>query len=335
MRTMTRHLRTWAASLAAVAVGLGAARVADASPSAKLTYLRGAGAEGCPDEAALRRAVAARLGYDVFFPWARRTVVAEIARGPRGFHARLQVVGEDGLVLGTRSLDATSQSCEEVTRALALAISIAVDDFGLDDAPPTPPAIEPPPPSSAPTVPSPVEPPPPAPAAIPAPTPPSTPPHFAVALSPIVSLLVAPGPSVGLEGSFEVRVSQAFSAGVELRADLPAKDSHGQVETHLSTVSLVPCLRAPRPLFVCVVASVGDFHESGVGVSNPQAHDAAFASVGPRVGVELPLGGRFFLRTHVEGAFVLLRHEVDLNGGPAFDLPVFAPSVGVGGGVLF
>lgn len=36
-----------------------------ASPSSRLVYVRGRGAETCPDEAALRAAVAARLGYDL------------------------------------------------------------------------------------------------------------------------------------------------------------------------------------------------------------------------------------------------------------------------------
>jgi hypothetical protein len=32
----------------------------------------------CPDEPALRKAVAARVGYDPFFPWAEQTVVVQI-----------------------------------------------------------------------------------------------------------------------------------------------------------------------------------------------------------------------------------------------------------------
>jgi len=140
--------------LATLVLSMGLARTARASPSAKLTYVRGLGAEKCPDEAALRKEVAARLGFDVFFPWARRTVVAEITKGPRGFRARLQILGEDGVVLGVRSIDATSDSCTDVAHALALAMSIAVDDFGLDDVPPpTPPPPSPEePPTPTPTL---------------------------------------------------------------------------------------------------------------------------------------------------------------------------------------
>src|SRR4051794_4640258 len=53
---------------------------AGASPASRLVYSRGVGAESCADESALRAAVATRLGYDPFFPWAPITVVAQIRR---------------------------------------------------------------------------------------------------------------------------------------------------------------------------------------------------------------------------------------------------------------
>jgi hypothetical protein len=60
---------------------------ARAAPTSRLTYVRGPGAEKCPDEAELRRAVAERLGYDPFFPAANRTIVAEITRTQGGYAA--------------------------------------------------------------------------------------------------------------------------------------------------------------------------------------------------------------------------------------------------------
>ncbi len=58
---------------------LSAGRAA-AAPTGRLVYSRAPGAESCADEATLRRSVAARVGYDPFFPWAKRTVVANLAR---------------------------------------------------------------------------------------------------------------------------------------------------------------------------------------------------------------------------------------------------------------
>jgi hypothetical protein len=329
------------AALVALTVSVGAPRPARASPSAKLTYLRGPGTEKCPNEAALRAAVAARLGFDVFFPWARRTVVAEIARGPRGYRAKLQIVGEDGVVLGVRAIDATSDSCEEVTRALALAISIAVDDFGLDDVPPPPTPDPTPSPTDDPrTGPDGVQP-----AArnprrtterreVPSTTT-STPTNLrlSASLAPRVSFLLAPATSVGLEAAFDVRFPRPFSLGVDLRGDLPA--SSGGIETNVLAASLVPCVRAPSPLLFCAVGSLGEFHETGVGISHATSGDALCLTLGARVGVELPLGPRFFLLGDADGAFVLIRHEVTLGSAPPFRLPVLSPSLSAGAGVLF
>jgi hypothetical protein len=76
--------------LVLVTASLGlTARVAGATPQARLVYSRGTGAEDCADEHALRRAVAARIGYDPFFPWAPKTVVASMGT----LHADIQVTG--------------------------------------------------------------------------------------------------------------------------------------------------------------------------------------------------------------------------------------------------
>jgi len=327
--------RRCASLLVALLVWTGLVANANASPSAKLTYVRGVGAEKCPDEAALRRAVAARLGFDVFFPWARRTVLAEITKGPRGFRAKLQIISEDGVVLGVRSLDATSDNCADVAQALALAMSIAVDDFGLDE--PPPPVAAPDPSPQAPSAPEPS-------AAAPLPPPPDDPseptsppatrgPRYSIALTPTLSLGIAPSPSVGLRGAFDVRLARSFSLGIGVQGDLPA--SGGHVQTHALSGSLVPCLLLPRPLFFCAVLSAGDFHEIGVGVINAQPGDALFVSIAPRVGVALPIGSRFFALAEADAAFVVLRPNVQVSGMPAFQPHILSPSLAVGGGVDF
>src|SRR5262249_10897903 len=100
-----------------------------ASPSSQLTYVRGAGAESCPDEAELRKAVAARLGYDPFFPSAGRTIAAQIERTRGGFAGELKMLDASGVSRGERKLPTTSHDCAEVVKSLALAISIAIDDL--------------------------------------------------------------------------------------------------------------------------------------------------------------------------------------------------------------
>ena len=87
--------------LSAVLFGLTAlAPVARASPTSRLTYVRGPGAETCPDEAQLRRAVTERLGYDPFFPFANRTIVAQIEKKGAGYAAELHILDASGVSMG-------------------------------------------------------------------------------------------------------------------------------------------------------------------------------------------------------------------------------------------
>jgi hypothetical protein len=321
----------------AIAVGI-LPSPAWSTPSARLTYVRGPGAERCPDEGELRRAVAARLGYDPFFPWASATVVAEIARRPRGFHGHVKILDEHGLVRGERALDATSEDCGDTMRALALAISIAVDDLATEPVPP--------PPAETPAqVEAPREPPPPTQAPPPeearAPTPPPSAARkevsFAAWMAPIASLGVAPAATLGAHLDAELRYRR-LSIGLEARADLPASastDVGGRVRTEVVLGSLVPCVREPAPLFVCGVLAVGSFSESGVDVAAPRSKSAVYAATGVRLGVELALRGSFFFVAHADGLVTLLRHTVQLDQTDVYTLSPVAASLGLGLGTRF
>src|SRR5271170_1386767 len=107
------------------------ASTASASPTARLVYSRAVGADSCPNEDALRRAVAARVGYDPFFAWANKTIVATMAADrPGGFTARVGLVDEGGTEHGTRDLH-TDGDCSDLLGASALAIAIAIDPRSL------------------------------------------------------------------------------------------------------------------------------------------------------------------------------------------------------------
>jgi len=112
-----------AAALAVVCVS----RASFAFPTSRLTYARGSGAEACPDETAVRQAVAARLGYDPFFPSAEKTIVARIVRTKDELRATVELVDEHGLMRGVRELKASAGQCGELVATMALAISIAID----------------------------------------------------------------------------------------------------------------------------------------------------------------------------------------------------------------
>ena len=120
-RIVRNALFVCAASGASV---LFAAR-AGASPSARLVYVRGPSAAACPDEAAFRSAVAQRVGYDPFFPWAKIAVVVEVVADGPAFTAHLVLVDDHGLSRGIRELHSGPRGCEGLVDTAALAVSIS------------------------------------------------------------------------------------------------------------------------------------------------------------------------------------------------------------------
>ncbi len=124
---------------------LASRRASAAAPTSRLVYSRSTDAASCPDEQVLRRAVAARVGYDPFFAWATRTIVAGITRRDVAFVATVDMVDDQGVSHGARELRTTGE-CGELLDAVALAIAIAIDPQSLSRTgpPPSPPAGEPP-----------------------------------------------------------------------------------------------------------------------------------------------------------------------------------------------
>ena len=339
----------------AMVAGLGMSRSAWAGAAAKLTYVRGAGAERCAEESELRASVATRVGYDLFFPWARKMVVVQIeAAGPRGYRGQVQIVDERGVVIGQRLLATKSDDCADLTRALALTISIAVDDRSLEYIPPAKPdsSISVPnpsagrPPSPVPATGEALEP-------ISAPTPSapvapeqatdtdvsndpgaSRPPLFAVSIAPLVAFNTAPSPAIGGELDGTVRFD-GFSLALGIRGDAPSSQSlaeGGGVSTWLMVGTLAPCVDF-FSLGICGLAEVGSFGESGRSISRPRSESAAFAAVGGRVRLTVPLFGRTFFVSHADLVAVLTRHTVEIDGSVVFEMPAASLALGAGLGL--
>jgi hypothetical protein len=109
----------------------------------------------------------------------------------------------------------------------------------------------------------------------------------------------------------------------------------GRITTTLVAGSILPCVRAPAPLFFCGVASIGEFHESGSGLASPRSGGALFGAVGPRAGVELPLARPFFFFAHADALATLTRHVVQVDGQDAFVIAPVTGSLGLGAGARF
>ena len=326
---------------------LATARNAYGGGSARLVYARAPEASSCPDESALRSAVAARLGYDPFFPWAKQTVVVQVWRESRQYKARLQLVDAAGLAHGTRTLASGQPGCAELFDAAALAISIAMDSLPKDEPPPTKAdgagsTAQGPPNDSAnaddaATAPAPAFAAAPAaatPTVEPAPAPPPAGPALRVDLG--VDLLgvtgVEPGPTVG-GAAFAGLRGRTVSASVEVRGDAPAStasaSSPGRVRAWSLQAALVPCARYRAASF-CAVGVLGQLHAQSTGITDPRAADGLFVAAGARVGFDWPLSERFSLRTHLDATVDLDRAHMQIGGKPAWTAPPLAGTAAAG-----
>ncbi len=174
------------------------------------------------------------------------------------------------------------------------------------------------------------------------PTPPTEPSpaprSFHVWLTPVASFGAAPATSLGGPGGHRGPVRGIVSLGVEGRADLPASASAlggARVSTNLVLGSLAACLRAPSPLFVCGLAAIGSFHESGSNLERAQSENAFFAALGARLGIALPLTRTFFFLAHADALSPLTRHIVQVDGQNVFEVSPVMGSFGIGAGATF
>ena len=314
-------------------------RESSAFPSSRLVYVRASGAEACPDEAALRRAVVARLGYDPFFPSADKTIIAQIKREGGNLRGSVQLIDDHGLQLGAREFKTRAAQCGELATTMALAVSIAIDPSVEARAEDEARAEEAP---AAPPVPSPVAP------TLPKNAAPSTA-SSAPAIRPVEANLkksaewtVVPGLLFG--GSVGTAPVPAFSVGATLgvrrgaisvaaegrnqwsaSSDLPA----GSIEVSLWTAGMTPCLHV-GPGFGCVTASLGGFHGGGAGIAYPKASTVPFAIAGGRLGGDLPLSGPFALRAQLDLLRNLTPVSLLVDEQAAWTAPPLTASLAIG-----
>lgn len=307
---------------------------ASANPTARLVYIRNKGAESCPDEEALKSAVAARLGYEPFRPFADVTVIARVKRSDRVYRGEVELTGGSGIELGSREIDATDH-CEDVVKAMALTVSILVDPLSLKRPPPavieSAPPEEPPPPSPVAPSPEPVAPTPPPPSTEPSGAVEQGAPRFFAGAGVLGAAGLAPAPSLSGALFFGVQFARWGSMALEGRADLPAGTdrAEGHVSSHTYVGSAVPCLHV-RPFAVCAVASLGLLSASSSGIASPRSDRAFYASVGPRLAVDLALTSWLTLRPSLELGVPLSVRPLAVDGAIVYDYPSVWGGIGIG-----
>jgi hypothetical protein len=291
--------------------------------------LRDEGALGCPNEAAVRAAISARLGYDPFEKGASRTIRASIETLSDGFVARVELEGgPDGRM--QREL-VTHGSCNELVSAMALSISLAIDAENAPDAPAPESTTSPAPEDTAGAPKEPTPAPPSAPvktpvdAARPQPAPSRNEtlladepdraqprrkrnaPHIALpldfALGTHLQLGFGSAPSTSVGGSIFAQLrGGAFSLGLEFRADAPAGQSLAggeRVESGIRAFELVPCLHYSW-LRGCAVALGGEIWGRARDLAVSRTDFAFYAAGGARVGLEWPQNRAWALSAHAD-----------------------------------
>lgn len=324
-----------------------AASTASAAPQARLVYGRGAGASACADEDALRRAVAARVGYDPFFPWAKRTVVVSIAERDARLVARVELFDDRGQTEGTRELSSSSADCATLFDTLALTISIAIDPRVLAG-----PVTAPPAPAPAQVAPAGVERTAPGgDARLPAdrdaeesapvgdgvtPSPPRDRPDFRLSAGARGVIGTQPSPTGGVALGGAV-VFRKASIGVELGADWPTSadaPGGGRARAWVASASLLPCAHVSL-LRGCAVATAGRLEASGVGVAAAETRAALYVALGARLALEVPLTPRLAVFTHADLMVSAGRPTLRVGADDVWRAPAVSSALGIGVAALF
>jgi hypothetical protein len=303
-------------------------------------YARGDGAGACPDEQALRKEVAARLGYDPFFAVADKTIVVLVSRESDRFEAQIRLVDGSSNLRGTRRLLAPSADCEGLLARTALAISVAIDpDRATDGASAAPSAnegqSEPESPSEA-TAPSNPEKRAPvgerdqgvvpsAPAVVEAPPLPVT---FDASVLGSSGVLPALAYGASLGAAFG---GERGSIGAEIFGFAPQSKSveNGSVRAWTVGAIVVPCY-GPKAIFGCALASLGVMQSGSDGIAAPRSQSTWIPWLGIRAGTSGALTGGWSWRVTADLAASLNPVHLQIDERDVWNMPRVAFVLGVG-----
>jgi hypothetical protein len=311
-----------------LALGLAlsvAASTAAAFPAARLVYVRGQGAEGCPGEMDLRLSVAHRLGYDPFATGSRRTIIAVVERDGEGLTARLELVDEQGVSQGERRMEAPADRCDDLVRALALSMSIAIDPEHTETDPEAPSAWR----FSEPDARESTRTDGPRPRARKRKAEERAPIFWRVGLGAQAALGVAPAPVGGLLAVFSPRYRNV-SLALEFRMDASAsrKLANGStIESQLVGGSVAPCFHHD-PGYLCALGTLGTLDASS-DAANGKSDSALFGAAGLRLGTEWRLSPALVFRTHADVLATLTPVHIELDDLPVWESAPVSGSLGM------
>ncbi|HEY5958017.1 MAG TPA: hypothetical protein VIV60_15750 [Polyangiaceae bacterium] len=317
------------------------AEPAVAGLSARLVYLRSGTAETCPDQSALKHAVAKRLGYDPFLLSAPHMIVAELSGESGVLRARARLLDENGVVLGSRELTGQSQDCSELIASLALAISLTLDPLvAAADAPTS--AVTTTDQPTQKTSPKPsddarIEP-----KRVATGQPESNQPALNAEPLPINAPLSF-GVHVGILGSLGWLPSLSYaptlgvmargtrlSLGLDGLAVASRSSAMGglKADVSLAYAALWPCVWMGN-VATCALATLGRYSGEGGGVSSPRLGNHVHAAAGLRLVGSVPLTSRWGFEIVADGVRNLVRPEFLVDGQTLYRPAAWAGNLGV------
>jgi len=269
-------------------------------------------------------AVRARLGYDPFREPGEITILARIWR--EGEELRGSILLTDrSRQTGERTMVSHSADCSELTSAMDLALSIAIDPLSIGHEPVASPAVvelRMVPPPIPPVVERPAS-------APPAPT------HFEINLGAAGNVGETVAATMGFLAGVGLR-SERWSLSVEGRADLPRTRAAGggHVEAGTLAATLAPCLR--RGVFGgCVLATLAALRGAGQDLQNENQITTPFVALGARALVEFPQNGLIAVRLHLDLTSPLTRTTLKVGDQAVWTSPAMCVALGVAATVRF
>ncbi len=314
-----------------LALAPSASIAAEVPRTVQLEYERQDGAAQCPDDAAVRTGVAARLGYDPFRANADDHLRATIRQAGRMLEARIELADAQGNVRARRRIVSRNHDCAELASSVELAVAIAIDPMVSVRRPEGEPA------SSAEAL-SDGNPPDVVPAADPASVAVAPTPGDAAkpAMTPRLELGLVGGLGFAPAANLGVRVGGALqrdflSLGFELRADLPASQQagSGKISAGLLLASLVPCAHVGMASG-CFLISGGVQRVAGEDLSNARRATLPYLGLGVRLGLTIPVGAQTSLAFHGDMMAPITETKLTVDDATAWTSPTVAVALGAG-----
>jgi hypothetical protein len=348
-------VRTVALMVALLALGLGEQDLrADTDRSASLSWVALPGAESCAGASLLAREVERRLHRHALFSVAEADVSiegrVEPLPGSAGWRAVVQLRDRGGALLGSRSLDGSGPSCDELRKAVALAIALMIDPDALLHSPtslPEPVAATPPPvPALPPPVLVPVPPSAPAPPPAPASPEPARAPgeeHLRLTAAAELGFGVLPTTAIGARAGVAVKPRRFWE--VEIYGGAWASQTVSTLPGTSTDFSFIfgglavcPFALGARGGFegaACAAAEVGSLASASSGFATSHAITRPTSDLVASARALVPLALRVALEARAEGGLAVLRNAyVYLDSANAqqsvFDRPLFNARLALG-----